>query len=142
MVSDYGLKFSIKGKSVIGNTNLQELGFTSNFPSLKTSSQGVKSVSVGASSSVDANVFHSLIYRPAFNAYFRDTGTGEIFQVMSGFDDIGFERTTPNVNVLAKSDNQSLNFRIQNGTGITVGVDIFYEIFIEDLSGDLKVFYF
>lgn len=128
----HGLKYSVKGFSALGNTNSRELGYSSRYNTLKTHEKGIKSL-VAAAGSNSLTINHGLRYRPAFNAYFRDTLTGEVYQVMSGFEDVTFSRSGAEINVHAKSTNSTLAFTIYNNTASNKNVDIFYEIFIEDI---------
>jgi hypothetical protein len=121
-------------KSVIGNINPHELGYSSGFNTLKVHKSGMISKAVGGSAYATVQVSHGLLYRPAFNAYYRDTLSGEVYHIMSGFEDIDFGRSGAEIAVHGASNNSEVTFTIFNNNASSRNVDIFYEIFYEDLS--------
>lgn len=140
-MGDYGFKYSIGKKSVVGNVDPKQLGYSSKFGTLKTFLSDKVSVAAAANTFTTKEVQHNLNYRPAFNAYFRDPSNGEVYQVESGFESIQFNRSGAQVNVHAKTDNFNITFVVYNSTGSTKNVDIFFEIFHEDLTTE-PVFFF
>jgi hypothetical protein len=133
VADDYGIKYALSNKTVIKNTNAQELGYSSKYKTLQTFRQDTVSYNVPAGFTTKT-VNHGLPYRPAFNCYFRDSQTGEIYQTEGGFEDIQFNRAGAQLNVHAKTDNQNITFVIYNSSGSSKNVDIYYEIFYQDLT--------
>lgn len=133
MAEDYGIKYALPGKSALKNINPQELGYSSKFKTLQVFKQDTVSYNVAAGFTTKT-INHGLPYRPAFNCYFRDSQTGEIYQTEGGFEDIQFNRSGAHLNVHAKTDNQNITLVIYNSAGANRNVDIFYEIFYQDLT--------
>lgn len=138
MADDYGIKYALSGKKANGNINPKELGYSSQFNTLKTFKQDTISYNV-ATGITTKTIAHGLNYRPAFNAYFRDSLTGEVYQV-SAFNQNGLGRSGAEINVEAKSDNYNLTLRINNSNAANRNVDIFYEIFYENLTTEPEFF--
>jgi hypothetical protein len=137
-MEDYGVKYSVGGKSVIGNTNARELGYSTQYNTLKTFKQDTISYAV-ANGITTKTIHHGLDYRPAFNVYYRDTLTGEVYQ-SSTFHQDGAAREDAEISVEAKSDNYNLTLRINNSNASSRNVDIFYEIFYEDVVQEPQFF--
>lgn len=130
-MADYGFKYSVPGKKANGNINGKELGYSSKYGTLKTFKQGNISYA-SASGLTTQTIRHGLPYRPAFNLYYRDTLTGEVYQANS-FNASSLVREDAEISVEGSADPYNLNIRIYNSSGSSKNVDIFYEIFYEDL---------
>lgn len=139
MTDEYGFIYATYRKS-LNNRNSQDIGFSSLYNTLKTFKSGIISKAVAGSSSDTISVAHGLGYRPAFNAYFRDTLSGEVYPIASGFEDINFGRSGAEINVHGKSDNANVIFVIFNNNAASRNVDIFYEVFYEDLVSEPQFF--
>lgn len=139
-MGDYGFKYSTGNKSIINNSNPLEIGYSSRFQTLKIFKSGKVSSAASAGVNTTVTVAHGLSYRPAFNAYFTDTLTSEYYQIMSGFEDITFTRVASEINVHGKSNNYNLVFVIFNNAASSKNVDIYYDIFVEDLTTEPKFF--
>jgi hypothetical protein len=134
MVQDYGVRYALPNKD-LKKKDPDDIGFSSSFNTLKTFVSGVVSKTATHGALTSLQVPHGLGYRPAFNAYFRDTLSGEVYPVASGFENTEFNRSGSEINVHAKSDNYNLNFDIWNDNSTTdKGIDIYYEVFYEDLT--------
>lgn len=132
--SDLGFKYSLTGKSALGNTNPKELGYSSKFQTLMVWKSGKVSAAIPSQTLTEITVAHGLPYRPAFNAYYSDTLDGEVYQVVSGFPDISFGGVGGETSVQAKSNNYNLVLSVYNNNVAERNVDIYYEIFIQDLT--------
>lgn len=132
MAEDYGIKYALPGKKANGNKNPKELGFSSQFNTLKTFKKGNPSF-VAPNGISTWEIAHGLGYRPAFNAYYRDSFNGEIYQV-SSFNQNGSGREGASITCEAKSNNYNLVIRIHNQSGLTKNIDFFFEIFYENLT--------
>jgi hypothetical protein len=135
MAQDYGFKYCIPQKSLL-NKDEKDIGFSSRYNTLKTHISGLISKSVATNVYTTIEVAHGLPYRPAFNGYYRDTISGEVYPISSGFPDSGSLRSGTNIEVSGKSNNYNLTFTLYNDTGATRNIDIFYEVFYEDLVSD------
>ena len=139
-MGDFGFKYSLPLKSTLGNNNPKELGYSSKFQTLETFKSGRASKAASAGALTTLEIAHGLPYRPAFNAYYRDTLTGEVYQCMSGFEEESFNRVAAEISVHAKVNNYNLIFSIYNNAASTKNVDVFYEIFIQDLTTEPQFF--
>lgn len=128
---NFGFKYSIRNKKAEKNTNPKELGYSSQYETYKTFLQGNISYQVpdGLSSKT---IRHGLSYRPAFNVYYRDSLTGEVYQTNTFHPD-GSDREDAEISIEAGTDPYNLYLEIDNSSGGDRNVDIFYEIFYEDL---------
>ncbi len=135
--SNYGAKYAIKYKD-LNKKDPNDIGFSSGFGTLKTHISGIKSVAAAANSLTTVEVPHGLNYRPAFNGYFKDPVSGEVYAIAAGFEDVRFNGSGSVVNVHGKTNNYNLVLSVYNITGGTLNVDIFYEVFYEDLVSEPK----
>lgn len=140
-MGDYGFKYSLSHKSALGNNNPLELGYSSKFRTLKIFKSGKVSVTATALTNTTITVAHGLFYRPAFNAYYTDTLTGEYYPVMSGFEDTSFFRVAAEISVHAKVDNYNLTLVVFNNNAADRNVDLYYDIFVEDLTTEPIKYY-
>lgn len=131
----YGIRFCIPRKTLT-KKDFRDLGFSSSLTTLKTFLSGIISKAAPSVTLTTIQVAHGLGYRPAFNGFFRDTLTGEVYAIASGFEDSQFGRVAAEINVHGKSDNYNLTFDIFNNAGVTKNVDIFFEVFYEDLTSE------
>lgn len=134
-MQDYGAKYAIQYKD-LSKRDPNDIGMSSGFGTLKTHISGVVSKSAAAGALTIVEVPHGLGYRPSFNGYFRDPTNGEVYPIASGFEDVSFNRSGSVVNVHGKSNNYNLVLAIYNTTAGALGVDIFYEVFYEDLVSE------
>lgn len=140
MAEDYGIKYAVTQKS-LEDRDPHSVGYSSTDVTLKKLTSGVVSISTPNTTLTTLEIPHGLGYRPAFNAYFRDPLNGEVYPVSSGFESVDFNRLGSVANVHAKSNNYNLVLQAYQNSGSTKGIDIFYEIFYEDLVTE-PIFYF
>lgn len=134
MAQDYGFRYSLPKKN-LERRDPQDVGFSSTINTLKTYISGIVSKLATHGTTTTIEVPHGLGYRPAFNGYYRDSTTGEVYQIASGFEANEFSRSATDINVHARSDNYNLTFNIWNdNASLDKNVDIFYEVFYEDLT--------
>jgi hypothetical protein len=133
-MADDGFKYSLTNQSAEKSHDPKIIGYSSEFTTLKTLKSGYISKACAAGVNTSVEIVHGLKYRPGFNAYFKDTLSGDWYQVMSGFEDVSFGRSGAEISVHAKSNNYNLVLDIFNNNAATRNVDLFYEILYEDLT--------
>ncbi len=123
-MSNWGIKYTTRGKEATKNANVEELGLTSAFNSLKIWESGRRSITTNGSGLATITINHNLGYIPAFNGYYKGTD-GRIYPMMTAVPSDGGYTTG------IKSTNSTIEINIYSDPN--TNVDVFYEIFIEDL---------
>lgn len=137
MADDYGFKYALYQKS-LANKDPNDIGYSSKYNTLKQWLTGIKSVAAVHQALTTVTIPHGLPYRPTFNAYYRDTLSGNVYAVSSGQEGQSFARQGAEIGCHAKADNYNLTIEVWNNNATTdKNVDVFYEIFYEDLSTEL-----
>lgn len=128
MAEDYGFKYSIPEKD-LSKKDPNDVGFSSSFNTLKTYISGNISKAAPTGGDTTIEIPHGLGYIPSFNGYFKggNGAAGEWHPISSGIEDV-------NNTVGMKADSYNLTITITNWSGSTKNIDIFYEIFYENIQ--------